>query len=474
MKFTVNLEALRVLLLVIISIIPCITCIHRENQTSSEEEASKRVKFRDPRSEIENNITTGEQAWLDQFKQIPVVANKAHAHESRDRALNPSPSLFQKKKSKRERQKQKLSSTKSMDENLVRNEFHPLSEHHALTQTTNIDRSTVARLHNQAHDGSVDSYYFLGLVYLYGLNHNIPNSNKAKDWFEKASKAGHTEGQCALGLILHYGLGDVEQDQKSAMYWFYRAASIQIDSKNKRAYWLLGRSLYEGTTLNDINVDPETATSALGLDIQDYINAGNQAGFLLAAHLFHKAEKIHEAVHHLAIMFEYGLVPEYFPFIQVQGPESIEGHQHGQAIQVLAQYKARNDSSKQMTKFEKAADLYRRAANLGSTESLYNLGLMYTYGRGVPLNYSKAKNLFQEAIVKKHAPSMRYLALLAVNGWGQLEDVANPNEAIYWLDQCIQIGNEQIEELCQSELEEVEGYVNAAESFRTSTLQSLV
>lgn len=401
-------------------------------------------------SSINESIALGEETLLSSLNETHSSATSQRQQETLD--IAPSPSLFQKKKYKRKR-KQASSNDNDGDarkyDDLIKAEFHPFSEHHALSKSTEINRSTVARLHNQALGGSIDSCYFLGLIYLYGLNDMTPNPKKAVLWFEKAANEGHVEGQCALGLILHHGLGDVEQDREVAMYWFYMASMDK--SKNTRAFWLFGRSLYEGLSLEDVGVEPETVTSSLGLSMKDYIKAGQNSNFFLAAHLFHDAKDVHEAMHYLALMFEYGLVPDTFGSNQ----------------------KSKNQQNI-MTRFERAAALYRAAARLGSTESLYNLGLMHTYGRGLPLSYAKAKILFEQAIKQEHSSSMRYMARLAVNGWGQNEEIPNLEEAIHWLEQCIQHGHdEKVEQLCRKELEEVEGYVNAAESFHAMTMENL-
>ena len=40
---------------------------------------------------------------------------------------------------------------------------------------------------------------------------------------------------------------------------------------------------------------------------------------------------------------------------------------------------------------------YRKAAEQGSSEAQYNLGVMYHYGQGVPQNQSVAKEWFDKA-----------------------------------------------------------------------------
>lgn len=38
--------------------------------------------------------------------------------------------------------------------------------------------------------------------------------------------------------------------------------------------------------------------------------------------------------------------------------------------------------------------LFRKAANQGYAGAQYNLGLMYTYGKGIKQNYAEAKKIF--------------------------------------------------------------------------------
>ena len=51
--------------------------------------------------------------------------------------------------------------------------------------------------------------------------------------------------------------------------------------------------------------------------------------------------------------------------------------------------------------YEKAAKLYQKAANLGSTSAINNLGWLYEAGNGVPKNDEKAAELFQKAAIWK-------------------------------------------------------------------------
>lgn len=326
-------------------------------------------------------------------------------------------------------------------------DLYPLSEKFALNRSTKIDRLTFTRIHNQAHDGSLDSCYFLGLIYVYGLGMSKPDYHEALTWFKEAAMKGHTEAQSALGILLYNGVGSIGQDKRTAMRWFYRAS---VDSKDVYSYWLLGRSLYEGLTFEDIYITAKDAASALKIDICGGTDDDKGVSFslLLAAHLFTMAVGVHEAKHHLAIMFEYGLIPYDFS-------------EHCSA----QQKKSTQVRDMLFPNYKRAADLYQSAAREGSVESLYNLGLMHSYGRGVPINYSKAADLFRRAALSNHSPSMQYLGLFAMRGLGQTDEMPDFKEAIFWFQKCAEYAPPMVRETCDLELSNIQ---NAMEQIKLS------
>jgi len=403
----------------------------------STDEPQKRLPYRDPR--IEENIMSGERVW----KSMNKVKEMSRGPASRK--LSQKHSNYQPPVQK--------SRHRQLDV------FHPFSNTHGINQKTVIDRATIARLHNQAQDGSVDSSYFLGLIYLYGLHFSESNAMKASRWFKDAAEQGHSEAQCALGLLLYDGIGAVGKDRKTAMRWFYQCASSESESFH--GHWLLGRALYEGLTFEDIGVKTKDAMSVLKILSGQFEGAQDPpSAFILAAHLFQKAENVHQAIHYLAIMFEYGLLPKDFPRMDIPGSENtIVGNG-------LSSFSSRN--------FEKAAELYRKASRMGSIESLYNLALMHTYGRGVPLNYARAVDLFRQATFWKHAPSMHYLGKFALKGWGRPNEKPNVEDAMFWLDQCIQHSIiEERKHICEEDLSELEQLIDEADSNRASILKHL-
>jgi tetratricopeptide (TPR) repeat protein len=128
-----------------------------------------------------------------------------------------------------------------------------------------------------------------------------------------------------------------------------------------------------------------------------------------------------------------------------------------------------------------AVDLYHRAVELDYAESMYHLGLMYAYGRGVQLNYGKAVEYFRQAALEHyHAASMRYLALFAFKGYGAPEDEIDFDMAQYFFRQCIAWSNYSaislkgdghneenwIRQICTTELEEATKWFNKSQQLR--------
>ena len=400
-----------------------------EEPNSTIETPHNELPFQDPRSS--ESLTSGERVW----KSLKKVKEMSRGIPDAKFTLR-----------KRSRSDSQL--TEYLHE---LDAFHVLSDRHGLNQTTAVSRATIAQLHNQAQDGSVDSSYFLGLVYLYGLDFSRSDAVKALQWFKEAAEKGHIEAQCALGLLFYYGIGAIGKDRKKAMRWFYQCSTI--GTKFIYCHWLLGRALYEGLTFEDIGVRTKDAISALKIVPGHYEALGDPPStFILAAHLFLKAENVNQATHHLAIMHEYGLIPIEFPDFD------------NTTCNRLSRVHPPN--------FERAAELYRKASRMGSLDSFYNLALMHTYGRGVALNHARAIDLFRQATMWRHAPSMQYLGRFALKGWGQPNDKPNVEDAIFWLSQCIQYTrNEAQKRMCEEDISEVELVVQEAESIHASALK---
>ena len=68
--------------------------------------------------------------------------------------------------------------------------------------------------------------------------------------------------------------------------------------------------------------------------------------------------------------------------------------------------------------FGAAAKLYGSAAELGNKEAQYFLGLMLAYGRGVGQDLTRAAMLFKQSATAGHAPAQFYMGRLYLHGQG--------------------------------------------------------
>lgn len=284
-----------------------------------------------------------------------------------------------------------------------------LSNAHGFNHTTYIPRDQIAHIYNNAVMGSSESGFFVGMFYLYGFMgaaEGGSDMDNAIKWFSKSAADGFADSQLTLGILLYH------KDRKSSMTWIFQAA---INGNHPRAYYLLARALCVGSSLQEIGIE-----DAIG-----------ESKYQQAASYLRKAGHIPEALHLLAVLFEYNLVREDLK---------------------------ENDND---VHFKEALKLYKLAASNGSVESLYNLALMYLYGRGTTVDILKATNLLLQAANKDHVPSFRFLGLLAMQDVNQ----PNPRDAIFWLKKCVRLAkNEDLKTDCNQELKQIQEMVEIVNS----------
>jgi TPR repeat protein len=81
-------------------------------------------------------------------------------------------------------------------------------------------------------------------------------------------------------------------------------------------------------------------------------------------------------------------------------------------------------------RYEEAATLYRRDAELGVIAAQVNLAILYTEGQGVPQDYAQAALWFRRAAEQGNKEAQYNLGLLYKEGKGVAKDEA---EADKWL-----------------------------------------
>lgn len=78
--------------------------------------------------------------------------------------------------------------------------------------------------------------------------------------------------------------------------------------------------------------------------------------------------------------------------------------------------------------YEKAKELYEKAANLGNAGAMNNLGTMYYLGQGVSQDYSKAKEWFEQLANLEVADAMNNLGCMYESGKGVSQDYEKAKE----------------------------------------------
>ena len=79
---------------------------------------------------------------------------------------------------------------------------------------------------------------------------------------------------------------------------------------------------------------------------------------------------------------------------------------------------------------QRAADWYLRLAKTGDAGAQYNLGLTYSRGEGVAVDYERAARWFREASRRGHVQAQHNLGMLYYEGKGVPKDA---RQAYYWV-----------------------------------------
>ena len=101
--------------------------------------------------------------------------------------------------------------------------------------------------------------------------------------------------------------------------------------------------------------------------------------------------------------------------------------------------------------YQKAAQLFRLAAEQGDIEAQINIGDMYYYGDGVPLDYNEAVKWFRLSAEKGNSDAQYRLGFMYADGYGVIEDNVY---ALMWWYIASSNGNENAKEYIE-EFEEM-------------------
>lgn len=348
----------------------------------------------------------------------------------------------------------------------ISNALLPLAFYNAMDNNPQIREQAFAVAKEQAASGDTNAALLLGLLYDRGIGINT-NPAQAIEWYQHASD--NIASQFILGTYTIQGKG-IEKNEQKGKEQLQRAVNERFSYADFNMAIVQHQSGQE--FLPDLTHAYELGNSHAGLVLADYYLAGNtdpekmkQARTIYEG-LAEKGDR--EAQLKLAYMDEQGLgttpdmaeAQRWYTAAAEQG-NPLAQYLLGQFYQVGK--KGEPDYEQAKLWYQKASatlpeayvalgfidetvddnyiqalKAYEQAAAQGSTTGVYNLALMYLYGKGTPVNYQKAKDLFTEAANKQIHEAMNQLGGIYFNGLGQPRD---EQQALSWYKKAADLGN---------------------------------
>ena len=264
----------------------------------------------------------------------------------------------------------------------------------------------------QAASSDADAMYLLGRIYL--RKHN--DVKQAFYWYEKAAQNNHTDAMVDVGAFYIFGY-HVERNIGKAIEWYKKAALLN----SPVAIHNLGFLCYQDKELHDtaINFFAKAANlgyadsaymlgimylQGLGVEkdaqkARDYLILSNKLGKHYACRpigdlYFQGAFDNGKQNHDKAIeWYLCGMEHDVLSCIEVLG----DCYYHGFGVDV---------------DFDLAYDFYKTAANKGSCEAAFSLGLMYRRGEGVKQDTKEALKWMIIAEKRGHKKASQFVQML--------------------------------------------------------------
>jgi len=273
-----------------------------------------------------------------------------------------------------------------------------------------------------ARHGSGDAMSVIGWLYTYGTG--VPRDKAiALRWFLHAASVGSGRGMRAIGVFYQHGYV-VPHDLNKAMTWYRRAARAGCRASFNDIGYCFARGL-------GVPRDPTRAVKWY----RRAARAGNESG-----------------IYDLAVCYKQGdgVVKDIVKARELE--TSISAPNYVEACYRLG---GSDTGQRRLYWLNKAADLgdtrainelgaiyhgglgvprddvmamrfYYRAEQLGSTVAMRRIASAYIHAQGVPLDYHRAKIWYLRAAALGDASAQRWLGVMFAAGWGKAFDYA-PN-----------------------------------------------
>ena len=309
----------------------------------------------------------------------------------------------------------------------------------------NLNLAIMQHQRNEAFLPSLDKAYALGnstagfllADYYLSLANNDEQMKQAREIYQHVADLGNKDGQLKLAYLFERGLGG-GVDLAAAQKWYAMAA----DQGQPVAQYLLGHFYQLGGL--DKNPDYLEAKKWYGLAQSTYVPAAVALGFIYdtvdddydhALAGYQRAASSGDAVG----QFNAGLIYENGKGRPVDIKKATDlyllaaAHGHVQAMVQLAgiYFNTEQDQGE-------ALNWYKKAADSGDRDALYQLGLFSETGVAKTLNYAEAQRYYQQSAEKGNANAKLALARMYQYGLGIAK---SPELALVQYKELAHLGN---------------------------------
>jgi enhanced entry protein EnhC len=342
----------------------------------------------------------------------------------------------------------------------------PLAYYNAMDRDTAKQKQAFAVAKKEAQTGNPLAALLLGIMYERGIAVS-PDQVEAVYWYQKAGN--NPVSDFVLGTYLSQGKG-LSKDMAKGLALLQHSADSGFSYGNLNLAILkhqqgeaflteLDKARQEGNSkagllLADYYVleanDPEKMKQ--GRDIYQYLaekgdkegqlklafmlerGLGGEASNALAAQWYTKAAEQGQpaAQYLLGHMYQLGKVDGTPNYVETKKWYEAAASHYPQAFVALGFVDETVDNN-----YASAEKYYSSAANMGDAMGQFNLGLIYEYGKGIPVDKQKAKSFFTLAAQQGHAKAMTQLGGLFFKG---VDGKRDDQQALYWYKKAADLG----------------------------------
>ena len=267
-----------------------------------------------------------------------------------------------------------------------------------------IDTDKLDEIIVSAQNGSAEDQYLLGFFYSAGRWVNRDYS-KSLEWYQKAAEQGHLRAQFSLGVMYYQGKG-TKKDYGKAKLWLDKTAeSGNNDAKRilKKINVILDKiKAEEEKNKEQDKISTDEVKAGVALESENSAEKKSYVSWFMAA-----------AIVILAVL---GLIMFSSNNVELR---AWSGSSEAQAWLGSSYERGINGYRKDA---QNAVYWYRKAAEQGHTDAQYNLGIIYSWGQGVPQNSEQGAYWVRKAADKGHHQAEDHMCYLYMVGKGVPQD----------------------------------------------------